>query len=175
MVSLLGRGSKGGKDIHFRRFDQVGLKKAESTMNEISMAEFQEFMNRDKRIKDLASVMSWPTWDLILNKRLTIVHDTYTNNLYVGCVAFRRKLEGAARKYSNKQVKDGELAFITGYIPEGKISPGPSTNVCFVKEFSDSVVQFITFGQWWERGGYSRAMFGHIVKKDERPYAAHLL
>lgn len=176
MLGLLKRMLLGHKGVRFRRFDQVGLKEAESTMNEISMAEFQEFIHSDQRVMDLASVMSWPTWNLILDRRLTIVHDEYTDNLYAGGVVCRERLEEAARIYCGRQLNDGELASVAGYIPEGRISHGPSTSVCFVKEFSDDVVQFITFGQWWaSERGYSRSMFGNIVQRDERPYASSLI
>lgn len=160
------------KKVKVRRIDSARLKEAESSMREIDVGEFERFIEEgDTKLKELMSVMSWPTWDLILDQKFRVIYDNKTKNLYVGCVACRRELEEPAREYLSEEVPDGKLAEIIGYIPGGKLTSGPSTSVCFAKQFEGGVIQFITFGQWWASArGYGRAMFGHIIQKDERPY-----
>ena len=125
--------------------------------------------SNDQGLKRLVSVMSWSNWNLVLDENFNIIYDPDTKNIYAGCVACRATLQNAVAKYLDEKSSE-EFEEIVGHIPEGELHSGPSTNVCFTKKFEDGVVYFATFGQYWaSKPGYSRVMFGRIVKKKERP------
>lgn len=122
----------------------------------------------DQRIKDLINLMSGHMRD---RKDFNAFYHENTKNLYVGTVICREKLTEPVRNYFGEEKKsEEELRNMIGWMPNVSLTGG-SCGYEFARKFEDGIVQFVKFGQYWEsEPGYSWAIFGHVVVKNENPH-----